>query len=292
MGGMGFGMTARLNADPILEAHALMKHYRGRSGPALDGIELSLQRGAIVGLVGPNGAGKSTLLRTWMGFERPTSGSVRVLGLDPTTNAPEVVRQVAYLAQDVRLYRDLTVNDHLTIAQHYRRAQFDRPRALRRLEQLGIPIDARAGTLSGGQAAQVGLALAIGLRARVLLLDEPLANLDPLARREFIEVLVGEVADSGATAVLSSHVIADIAHACDIVAVLGMGKVLLVDTIESARAAHAVVEPSNVNGHSVIAALPGSAGVLVRRGSDSPGGSSQPADLESIVMGYLAASRT
>src|SRR5258708_21353957 len=156
---MAFGMSARLTADPILEARALTKRYRGRSGPALDGVDLAFRAGAIVGLVGPNGAGKSTLLRSWMGFERPTSGNVRVLGLDPIVHAPEVVRQVAYLAQDVRLYRDLSVADHLALACHYRPETFDRARALERLVNLGIPVDARAGTLSGGQAAQVGLAL-------------------------------------------------------------------------------------------------------------------------------------
>ena len=288
---MGFEMTERLTAEPILEAHALTKRYRGRSGAALDGVELALPAGAIVGLVGPNGAGKSTLLRTWMGFERPTTGSVRVLGLDPIADAADVVRQVAYLAQDVRLYRDLSVADHVALAAHYRPKSFDRARALDRLIKLAIPVDARIGTLSGGQAAQVGLALAIGLRARVLLLDEPLANLDPLARREFIEMLVADVKATGATAVLSSHVIADIAHACDLVAVLGAGKVLLLDSIEHARAAHAVVEPAKVDGQTVVAALPGSAGVLVRRTSATLNGTDQPVDLESIVMGYLAAGR-
>jgi ABC-2 type transport system ATP-binding protein len=287
---MGFEMSARLTADPILEAHSLTKQYRGRSVPALDGVELAVPAGAVVGLVGPNGAGKSTLLRSWMGFERPTTGSVRVLGLDPFVDAPAVVRQVAYLAQDVRLYRDLTVVDHLALAEHYRADTFDRARALERLRALSIPVDARAGTLSGGQAAQVGLAIAIGLRARVLLLDEPLANLDPLARREFMDVMIADVKDTGATAVLSSHVIADIAHACDLVAILGGGKALLVDTIEHARSVHVVVEPADINGMTVVAALPGSAGVLVRHHGDSSNGFG-PADLESIVMGYLAAGR-
>lgn len=288
---MGFKMSARLNADPTLEARALTKRYRGRSVPALDGVDLAFPAGAIVGLVGPNGAGKSTLLRSWMGFERPTTGTVRVLGLDPIADARAVVRQVAYLAQDVRLYRDLSVLDHLALAEHYRRDTFDRARALDHLVKLAIPVDAPAGTLSGGQAAQVGLAIAIGLRARVLLLDEPLANLDPLARREFIDILIGEVRETGATAVLSSHVIADIAHACDLVAVLGGGRVLLVDSIERARARHAVVPAGKMTGGAVVATLPGSAGILVVRTPDTPGDVDQPADLESVVIGYLAAGR-
>ncbi len=276
----------------ILEAHGLSKRY-GRKDPwALFGIDLSVAPGGITALVGPNGAGKSTLLRTWMGFERPTRGHVRVSGHDPTRERSAAISQVGYVPQTSALYRDLTVADHLGFAAHYRPRTFDRPLAERRLADLGVALDARAGTLSGGQAAQVGLAVALGLRAPVLLLDEPLAGLDPLARREFIDVLVDDVRGTGATVVLSSHVISDIEQACDRLIVLGVGRAMLVDSIAHARDSHRVLTGPAPTGTEVVAPLPGSNDrTLVRADEFTALPDAQSPTLEDVVMGYLAAAR-
>ncbi len=210
---------------PALEALAVSKRF-GRGQQALAAISLTVPRGSIVGLVGPNAAGKSTLIRTWVGFERPSSGSVRVCGFDPQRQRAEAVAHLAYVAQSPMLYRELTAARHLDLALAMRKG-FDREVGERRLADLDIPIDAKVGRLSGGQAAQVSLAIALGTRADVLLLDEPLASLDPLARREFLDVLSDEVHAQGGTALLSSHVVADVERACDRIIALGTGRVLL-----------------------------------------------------------------
>ena len=197
---------------PALEAILVSKRF-GRRQQALDAITLSVPRGSIVGLVGPNAAGKSTLIRTWVGFERPSSGSVRVCGYDPQRQRSRALEHVAYVAQSPMLYRELSVSRHLDLALAMRPG-FDREVGERRLADLDIPLDAQIGRLSGGQAAQVCLAIALGTRAAVLLLDEPLASLDPLARREFLDVLSDEVHAQGGTALLSSHVVSDVERAC------------------------------------------------------------------------------
>jgi ABC-2 type transport system ATP-binding protein len=162
------------------------------------------------------------------------------------------IRRIGYVPQAASLYRELSVADHLALAARFRPA-FDRRAAELRLEQLDIPLEAAAAELSGGQQAQVGLAIALGTRAPVLLLDEPLASLDPLARREFLHVMVEAVHEAGATALLSSHVITDIEQACDRLLVLGGGRTLLDVSI-----------------------------------AEGPG---RPATLEEVVLGHLAAGR-
>ena len=201
------------------EAHGLGKRYRRRQW-ALRDVDVSVPAGSITALVGPNGAGKSTLIKAGIGFERPTAGRVFVDGVDPWKERGRAIRRVGYVPQSPSLYRELTVDDHVRLAATLRRG-FDVDLARRRLDQLAIPLTSRADELSGGQQAQVGLALALGTRAPVLLLDEPLASLDPLARREFLHVLVDAVRADGATALLSSHVITDIEQACDRLLVLG-----------------------------------------------------------------------
>ena len=283
-----------------LEARGLSKRY-GRRTWALQDVDLALEGSGIVGLVGPNGAGKSTLLKTWIGFERPTAGEARVFGADPWRERRAVLAQTAYLPQSPALYRDLRVADHLDFVAHYRGAGFDRAWAAKRLADLRVPLDAVAGSLSGGQAAQVGLAIALGLRARVLLLDEPLASLDPLARREFIEVLVEDLAASGAIAILSSHIVSDIERACGRLVVLGLGQVLLAGEVEGILVGHAVgddpgaaVKAADVGrgaGASVVvAALPGG-GTLVRADPAAVTDGLRPATLDDVVLGYLVAGR-
>src|SRR5450759_4545229 len=126
--------------DTVLEARGLSKKYRRTW--ALRDIDLSLDSGGVIGLVGPNGAGKSTLLKLWVGFERATTGSVSVFGADPWRSRRATLSRLAYLAQSPALYRDLTVADHLDFVSHYRGRAFDRSRAVTRLSDLRVPLDA------------------------------------------------------------------------------------------------------------------------------------------------------
>ncbi len=220
----------------ILETHDIGKRY-GRRTWALRHVDLAVPDGSITALVGPNGSGKSTLLKAWVGFERPTEGHLIVDGIDPWRDRGAAIGRIGYVPQAPSLYRELTVAEHVTMAKTLRPG-FDPSVARRRLDDLDIPLDSTADQLSGGQQAQVGLALALGVRAPVLLLDEPLASLDPLARREFLHVLVDAVRADGATALLSSHVITDIEQACDRLLVLGAGRTLLDLSIAGAIAEH------------------------------------------------------
>jgi len=278
----------------ILETHGIGKRY-GRRLWALRHVDLSIPDGSITALVGPNGSGKSTLLKAWVGFERPSEGRLVVDGIDPWRDRGGALRRIGYVPQAPSLYRELTVEEHVAMARTLRPG-FDASIARRRLDDLEIPLGARADALSGGQQAQVGLALALGARAPVLLLDEPLASLDPLARREFLHVLVDAVRADGATALLSSHVITDIEQACDRLLVLGGGRKLLDLSIAGAIAEHAIVETdagsrvSPPSGATIVGSFPGPAGerLSLVRGS-VPGG--RTPTLEELVLGHLAAGR-
>lgn len=271
-------------ADPVLETHELAKRYR-RGVWALQGIDLELPAGGITALVGPNAAGKSTLIKTWVGFEKPTRGSVRVAGIDPWKDRSGALAHLGYVPQSPALYDGLSVEDHLDLARQLRPG-FDRDYARARLAQLDIPADRGARDLSGGQQAQVALAIALGTRAPILLLDEPLASLDPLARREFLHVLTDAVRGDGATALLSSHIVTDVEQACDRLIVLGVGRVLLNDSVAAAMAAHAISATEHPNAVASFGAPDGSRIWLVR------GEGERPATLEEVVLGYLASGRS
>lgn len=191
------------------------------------------------------------------------------------------------MPQTTALYRTFSVADHLSLALSARKA-FDRQLASRRLAELGIPLDAMCGALSGGQQAQVSLAIALGTRAPVLLLDEPLAHLDPLARREFLHVLVDEVHSNGTTALLSSHVVADIAQSCDQLIVLAAGRTLLDDSIDRATKRHRVIAGAANSADAVGTFLDesGQPVTLIEGGADG-----RPATLDDVVFGYLATAR-
>jgi ABC-2 type transport system ATP-binding protein len=282
-------------SEPALRARAVAKHYRG-GVRALDGIDLDIPVGSITALVGPNGAGKSTLMKAWVGFERPSHGTVAVLGVDPWRDRGAALDRLGYVSQRPALYRGLTVRDHVALAVSLR-AGFDPASSERRLDELDIPLGQDSRTLSGGQQAQVMLALALGTHAPVLVLDEPLASLDPLARREFLHVLVDAVRAEGATAVLSSHVITDIEQACDRIVVLGAGHKILDESIATALAGHRVTEgePLAPAGATRIAAFPGALGELMTLWRLEDGRADPPgfrrATLEELVMGRLASSR-
>lgn len=278
-------------ATPVaLRARGLVKRY-GRSTTAIRSLDVELRAGTSTALVGPNGAGKSTLIKAWVGFERPTHGTVEVCGIDPWRRRSLALSHVAYVPQTTALYWELTVDEHLDLAGTLR-PSFDRNLAARRLGQLAIPLTAPARLLSGGQRAQLGLALALGTRADVLLLDEPLASLDPLARREFLHVVRDSARADGTTVLLSSHVITDLEHACDHIVVLGSGSKLLDMPTAEALATHEVVpgagpaqRPDRIIGqfHDAV----GQPMMLLRRN----GGGDRGASLEEIVLGYLSSAR-
>lgn len=279
--------------QPALSAHRLAKRY-GRRTWALVGIDLAIPRRGITALVGPNAAGKSTLIKTWLGFERPTRGGVTVAGIDPWKDRSRALARVGHIPQSPSLYDSLSVGDHLELAVQLHPG-FDKTYARRRLDELGIPADQRGRSLSGGQQAQVALALALGTRAEVLLLDEPLASLDPLARREFLHVLTDAVRDDGATALLSSHIVTDVEQACDRLIVLGVGRVLFDDTIANALTSHWVATNGvAADGGQALGSFAGPTGdrlTLLRQAtSNGTAGVRQPS-LEEIVLGYLAAGR-
>ena len=274
---------------PILETRDVGKRY-GRRRWALRHVTIGVPDGSITALVGPNGSGKSTLLKAWVGFERPSEGCVLVDGIDPHRQRGKALARIGYVPQAPSLYRELTVAEHVTLSRTLRPG-FDAELARNRLDDLAIPLTSRADELSGGQQAQVGLALALGTRAPVLLLDEPLASLDPLARREFLHVLVEAVRGDGVTTLLSSHVITDIEQACDRLLVLGAGRTLLDLPIAGAIADHRVLDGDGDPGDGVVVgAFPGAAGERLRLvTNDATVG--RAATLEEVVLGHLAAGR-
>ena len=218
----------------ILEAHALGMQYGRRA--ALTDCTLNIPPGHVVGLVGPNGAGKSTLLKLACGVLNPTSGSLSVLGATPGSGPGQLAR-VGFLAQDAPVYAHLTVADHLRLGAHLNK-RWDQDFAERRIAQLGLDPAQKAGKLSGGQRAQLALTVAAGKRPELLLLDEPVASLDPLARREFLKQLMESVVEHGTSVVLSSHLISDLELVCDYLIVLVSSRVRLAGEVDQITAAH------------------------------------------------------
>nr|MDT0658867.1 ABC transporter ATP-binding protein [Micromonospora sp. DSM 115978] len=207
----------------ILETEALAKRYRRRW--VLRECTLAVSEGAIVGLVGPNGAGKTTLLQLIVGLIPPTEGAVRVLGGTPATAMR--AGRVGFVAQDAPTYAGLTVEDHLNLGAGLNPRRWDAAAARERVDRLGLPLRQRAGRLSGGQRAQVALTLALSKRPDLLVLDEPVASLDPLARRAFLDETVAAATATGTSVVLSTHVVTDLAHTCTHVVVVAGGRIRL-----------------------------------------------------------------
>jgi ABC-2 type transport system ATP-binding protein len=276
-------------SKPPLRTEAFGRQYRRNRPWAVRGVSLTVPEGSITALVGPNGAGKSTLIRACLGFERPNEGRVLVAGLDPRHDRTTVVNSIGYVPQAASLYRRLTIGDHLDLAR-VARASFDRSYALGRLRLLGLTEARPIGELSGGEQAQVALALALGTRAPLLLLDEPLASLDPLARRDFLMTLTDDVRGRGATAILSSHIVTDVEQACDRLVVLANGRLVLDSAIQAAKDEHRTLPVGDLDGRPPIATFTGAAGEpLALVGDPSVG---RIASLEEIVLGYLAAARS
>jgi ABC-2 type transport system ATP-binding protein len=222
---------------PAIETRGLTKRYRRVT--ALSDCSITVPAGRISALVGPNGAGKTTLLRLLSGLASPTSGEAVILGGVPRQD-PSFLAEIGFLAQEMPLYRRLTAEDHIGIGAHMN-PRWDGGSARDRLRGLNIPLDAAVGTLSGGQHAQVSLALTLAKRPKVLLLDEPVAALDPLARRHFLGTLVEAVAEGGLTVVLSSHLVADLERVCDHLILLSASRVRLCGAIDALLAGHRVL---------------------------------------------------
>ncbi len=217
-----------------MQATGLGKRYGRRW--ALRDCTLAIPAGRVVGLVGPNGAGKTTLLHLAVGLLAPTSGSIRVLGANPA-DGPAQLGRVGFVAQDTPVYPRLSVAQHLRMGA-WLNPGWDRETAEGRIEQLGLDLRQRAGTLSGGQRAQLALTLAVAKRPECLILDEPLASLDPLARREFLRSLMEIVAAQRISVVLSSHLIADLERVCDYLVVLVASRVQVAGEVSELLASH------------------------------------------------------
>ncbi len=223
---------------PALETVGLAKRYRRTW--ALSDCSLALPEGCIAALVGPNGAEKSTLLRMLAGLTPPTSGEIRFFGRDRTPLDHELLGLIGYLDQDRPLYRGFSVAEMLRFGKETNSA-WDDDRARQYLSDLGIALTARVGELSGGQHAQVALTLCLAKRPPLLLLDEPVAALDPVAREDAMHLLLQAVVDDRTTVLLSSHAIADLATVCDYVVILAGGRLQLVGALEDVLATHRLV---------------------------------------------------
>jgi ABC-2 type transport system ATP-binding protein len=278
-----------------LETTHLSKRY-GRIW-ALQECTLELPAGRVAALVGPNGAGKTTLLNLSVGLLEPTEGSVQIFGYSPRKQPGETLPLLGFVAQDHPLYKDFTVADLLTLGRKLN-ARWDDKMATARMRQLAIPLDRRVGKLSGGQQAQVALVMALAKRPDLLLLDEPLASLDPLARREFLRTLLDATVDTGLTVLLSSHIIGDLERICDYLIILSASQVQLVGDIQEIEQTHKrLIGPrQNVEAlahlHTVIelSQTERQTTVLVRTNGPiiDPSWEVQGVSLEDIVLAYLA----
>jgi ABC-2 type transport system ATP-binding protein len=218
-----------------LETEHLGKRY-GRTW-ALRNCALRIPIGHVTGLVGPNGAGKTTLLHLAMGLLAPTSGTVKVFGYSPAKEARQVLSKVGFVAQEHPLYKTFRVEEMLTAGRKLN-AHWDQDLALRRLKQVGIPLRQRVGKLSGGQQAQVALIMTLAKRPEMLLLDEPVASLDPLARREFQQTLLDAVTEDGLSVIVSSHIVADLERFCDHLVILSASQVQITADVDHLLQSH------------------------------------------------------
>jgi|HubBroStandDraft_5_1064220.scaffolds.fasta_scaffold00953_10 ABC-2 type transport system ATP-binding protein len=278
----------------VIEAGGLGKRYRRTW--ALRDCTLTIPAGCVVGLVGPNGAGKTTLLQLATGLLKPTCGTIRVLG-DPPAASPAQLARVGFVAQDTPVYARMRVADHLRMGA-WLNPGWDDVLAQRRIGQLGLDPKQRAGSLSGGQRAQLALTLALAKRPELLLLDEPVASLDPLARREFLRSLMEAVAEHGTSVVMSSHLVADLERVCDYLIVLVASRVRVTGELTALLASHRrlsgprrdpatlpagqdVIEESHTDKQSVL---------LIRTSEPvhDPAWTVTPVSLEDLVIAYMS----
>jgi ABC-2 type transport system ATP-binding protein len=278
----------------VIEAHGLSKRY-GRTW-ALRDCTLAIPAGRVVALVGPNGAGKTTLLQLAVGLISQSAGEITVLG-GAAPGSPAALDGIAFVAQDTPLYPYLSVADTLRLVRSLTNT-WDEARARARLDALGIPLKHKVGALSGGQQAQVALAVALARHPRLLVLDEPVAELDPLARHDFMSTLMEAVAEDGVSVLLSSHVLSELERVCDYLVLLSRGSVQIADGTDELLATHRVLTGPVEQADAIATVLPvvherragRQARLLVRttnRHTVPPGWQDEPSNLEEIVLSYL-----
>jgi ABC-2 type transport system ATP-binding protein len=231
-----------------LRAQGLGKRYGSKW--ALENCTLEVPAGSVTALVGPNGAGKTTLLQLAIGLTRPTAGTVEVFGRSPREESDSVLARVGFVAQEHPLYRGLSIAETLKVGRKLN-ANWDDDLAHERVGDLGLPLRQKVGSLSGGQQAQVALTLALAKRPELLLLDEPVASLDPLARREFMQSVMEVVATTGMTVILSSHIVADLERVCDHLVILSQGRTQLAAPIDEVLASHRLLTGPRSDGGAV-----------------------------------------
>jgi ABC-2 type transport system ATP-binding protein len=263
---------------------------------ALSDCTLEIPTGSVTALVGPNGAGKTTLLQLAVGLIRPSAGEVRVLGCEPRADDATLLPRVGFVAQDHPLHRSFTVAETLKLGRCLNHT-WDEDAARARLARLGIPLDRKTGKLSGGQQAQVALTLALAKRPELLILDEPVASLDPLARREFMNTVMEVVSETQLTVVLSSHIVTDLERVCDHIVILSQAHTILSAPIDEVLATHRLLTgpradtASVARVHAVIreSHTERQTSLLVRADGHVYDASWQvhEVDLEEIVLAYL-----
>jgi len=278
----------------VIETSGLGKRYGGTW--ALRDCTLAIPAGHVAALIGPNGAGKTTLLNLAVGLAAPTAGGVTVLGGRPA-GSPAALDGIAFVAQDTPVYRNLSAADMLHLTRNLNR-RFDQGYAEARLGELGIPLKRKAGKLSGGQRAQLALTLALARRPRLLLLDEPVAMLDPVARHDFMATVLTAMVDDGVSVVLSSHVLADLERVADYLILLSRGGVQVAGEADDLLAGHRLLtgpaaEADGLAGRLAVVHVRragAQAHVLVRATAGDPvppGWEAHPVGLEELAMAYL-----
>ena len=277
----------------VIEASGLGKRYGGTW--ALRECTLAIPAGHVAALVGPNGAGKTTLLNLAVGLAEPSAGAVTVLG-GLAAGSPAALDGIAFVAQDTPVYKNLSAADMLHLTRNLNR-RFDQPYARARLGELGIPLKRKAGRLSGGQRAQLALTLALARRPRLLVLDEPVAMLDPVARHDFMALVMTAMAAEGVSVLLSSHVLADLERVADYLILVSRGRVQVAGEVDGLLASHRMLtgptaEADRYSERPVVHVQRGQAQahLLVRAAADDPvppGWQAHPVDLEELAMAYL-----
>jgi ABC-2 type transport system ATP-binding protein len=277
----------------VIEASGLGKRYGGTW--ALRGCSLAIPAGHVAALVGPNGAGKTTLLNLAVGLAAPSAGGVTVLGGRPPGSLA-ALDGIAFVAQDTPLYKNVSAADMLHLTRNLNR-RFDGAYAEARLGELGIPLKRKSGKLSGGQQAQLALTLALARHPRLLLLDEPVAMLDPIARHDFMATVLTAAADDGVSVLLSSHVLAELARVADYIILLSKGRVQVAGEVDDLLTGHRILtgpatEAATYSERPVVHLRRGEvqAHLLVRANADDrvpPGWESHPVGLEELALAYL-----
>jgi ABC-2 type transport system ATP-binding protein len=279
-----------------IEASQIEKRY-GRV-VALEHCSVRIPEGRVVALVGPNGAGKTTFLQVVFGLEKLDAGSIEVLGLSPATMQTDLLPRVGFLAQDRPLYKGFTVADMLEFGRRLN-PSWDHALALTWLNHLQIPLGRRVGQLSGGQQAHVALVMVVAKRPEILLLDEPVAGLDPLARQEFLAALMEMVRARKLTVVLSSHIVSELQQTCDYLVILSRGHVQVSGEIARLLSAHRLLTgPSLTSGSSGLDVIQltrngGQTKALVRTDGESGMANLEghEVNLEELVLAYLSRDR-